>query len=33
MIKLQVYKHGLLYRNKYREGADCPDIEDRGWVV
>ena len=21
------------YRNKYREGGDCLDIEDRGWVV
>ena len=21
------------YRNKYREGDDCLDIEDRGWVV
>ena len=25
---VQVY-----YRNKYREGGDCLDIEDRGWVV
>ena len=21
------------YRNKYREGGDCLDIEDWGWVV
>ena len=21
------------YRNKYREGGDCLDIEVRGWVV
>ena len=23
----------IYYRNKYREGGDCLDIEDRGWVV
>ena len=21
------------YRNKYRDGGDCLDIEDRGWFV
>ena len=27
------YLMRVYYRNKYREGGDCLDIEDRGWVV
>ena len=27
------FQYALYYRNKYREGGDCLDIEDRGWVV
>ena len=27
------FLHVACYRNKYREGGDCLDIEDRGWVV
>ena len=32
---LLTFKHDTraYYRNKYREGGDCLDIEDRGWVV
>ena len=26
-------RNDIYYRNKYREGGDCLDIKDRGWVV
>ena len=34
-VSLQSQAHsGIIdYRNKYREGGDCLDIEYRGWVV
>ena len=32
-VKLIIYFSLISYRNKYREGGDCLDIEDRGWVV